>query len=63
MSQDRRTEIALFRYTLILPLIRGEYPPSGKDALRQQIANRHYDIPCSSRRSVSTTTLARWERL
>jgi hypothetical protein len=27
--QDRRTEIALFRYTLILPLLRGEYEPRG----------------------------------
>jgi len=61
--QDRCTEIALFRYTLILPLVRGEYPPGGKDKLRQQIASRHYDIPCSSRRSVSTSTLARWERI
>jgi len=61
--EDRRTEIALFRYTLILPLIRGEYPPGGKDRLRQQIADRHYDIPYSSRRTVSTTTLARWEHL
>jgi transposase InsO family protein len=61
MSKDRRTEIALFRYTLILPLIRGEYPPGGKDKLRRQIASRHYDIPCSSRRSISSTTLARWE--
>jgi putative transposase len=63
MSQDRRTEIALFRYTLILPLVRGEYPPGGKDKLRQQIASRHLDIPCSSRRSVSASTLARWERI
>ena len=58
-SEDRRTEIALFRYTLILPLTRGEYPPGGKDRLRQQIASRPYDIPCSSRRSVSISTLAR----
>jgi len=63
MSEDRRTEIALFRYTLILPLIRGEYQPGGKDKLRQQIASRSYDIPGSSRRSVSVTTLARWERI
>jgi putative transposase len=61
--EDRRTEIALFRYTLILPLIRGEYPPGSKDRLRQQIADRHYDIPYSSRSSVSTTTLTRWEHL
>jgi len=63
MSEDRCTEIALFRYTLILPLIRGEYPPGGKDKLRQQIASRSYDIPHSSRRSVSASTLARWERI
>ena len=63
MSEDRHTKIALFRYTLILPLIRGEYPPGGKDKLRHQIASRPYDIPHSSRRSVSTSTLARWERI
>jgi putative transposase len=62
-AEDRRTEIALFRYTLILPLIRGDYPPGGKERLRQQIASRRHDIPYSSRRSVSTTTLARWERI
>jgi transposase InsO family protein len=63
MSEDRRTEIALFRYTLILPLIRGDYPPGGKDKLRQQIASRRHDIPYSSRRFVSSSTLARWERI
>ena len=61
-SEDRRTEIALFRYTLILPLVRGEFPPGGKGRLREQIAARRLDIPSSSRRSVSPTTLARWER-
>jgi transposase InsO family protein len=60
--QDRRTEIALFRYTLILPVLRGEYEPRGKDHLRQQIAAGHYDIPYSTRRTVSVPTLARWER-
>lgn len=61
--ETRRTDMALFRYTLILPLLRGEYPPRGKQALRRQIAARHYDIPHSSRHSVSTSTLERWERL
>ena len=60
--EDRRTEIALFRYTLILPLLRGEYDPGGKDRLRQQIAAGHYDIPGTTRRTVSLPTLARWER-
>ena len=61
-SEDRRTEIALFRYTLILPLLRREHPPGGKHRLRQQIASRHYDIPYASRSTISPATLARWER-
>jgi transposase InsO family protein len=62
-AEDRRTEIALFRYTLILPFLRGEYPPGGKQRLREQIASRHYHIPHASRSTVSPSTLARWERL
>ena len=61
-SEQCRTEIALFRYTLILPLLRGQYEPRGKDRLRQQIAADHHDIPYSTRRTVSVPTLARWER-
>jgi hypothetical protein len=29
-NEDRLTEIALFRYTLILPLLRSEFPSGGK---------------------------------
>jgi transposase InsO family protein len=61
-AEDRRTEIALFRYTLILPFLRGEHPPGGKQRLREQVASRHYDIPHSSRSTFSSSTLARWER-
>jgi transposase InsO family protein len=60
--EERRTEIALFRFTLILPLIRGEYPPGGKGRLRDQIASGHHEFPHSSRRTVSEVTLRRWER-
>jgi transposase InsO family protein len=62
-SEQHRTEIALFRYTLILPLLRGEYEPRGKDQRRQQIAAQHHDIPFSTRHTVSVPTLARWERV
>ena len=61
-TEERRTEIALFRYTLILPLLRGDYEPGGKGRLREQIAALHYEIPYSSRHSVSAPTLGRWER-
>jgi transposase InsO family protein len=60
--QDRCTEIALFRYTLILPLLRGDYEAGGKGRLREQIAAGYYEIPHSSRRTVSVPTLGRWER-
>jgi transposase InsO family protein len=61
-AEERRTEIALFRYALILPLLRGEYEPGGKGRLREQIAASYHEIPHSTRRSVSAPTLARWER-
>jgi transposase InsO family protein len=61
-DEERRTEIALFRYTLIVPLLRGEYPPGGKEARRRQIAAGAGAPPHSERASVSASTLARWER-
>lgn len=60
--EERRTDIALFRYSLILPLLRGEYEPGGKGRLRELIASSYHEIPHSSRRKVSVPTLARWER-
>jgi putative transposase len=61
-AEERRTEIALFRYTLILPLLRSNHEPGGKSRLCEQIASGSYDIPHSTRRSVSAPTLRRWER-
>jgi len=60
---EQLTAVALFKYTLILPLLRGEYPPGGKGRLREQIAAGRYEIPNSSRTWVSVPTLARWERI
>jgi putative transposase len=61
-NEDQRTEIALFRYTLIVPLLRGEYPPGGKEACRRQIAAAAGPPPHSERATISASTLARWER-
>lgn len=59
-SENRRTEIALFRYTLILPVL-SESSPQVKNKLRNKIAVGTYDIPHSKRSTVSITTLYRWE--
>ena len=56
-TEDQRTELALFRYSLILPLLRQEHEPGGKAALRRQIAAGRYDIPGSKRRRVGVSTL------
>jgi len=59
-AEERRTEIALFRYTLILPIVR-EASPRNKQQMRRNLAALVHDIPCSKRRRVSVTTLRRWE--
>jgi len=61
-SEDQRTELALFRYSLILALLRQEYEPGGKADLLRQIAAGRYDIPGSKRRRVGVSTLRRWEQ-
>jgi transposase InsO family protein len=58
-----RTEVALFRYTLILPLLRHERARDGtKRELCAAIAATPHTIPHSQRHSVSVPTLRRWEK-
>ncbi|MBU0496116.1 MAG: DDE-type integrase/transposase/recombinase [Chloroflexi bacterium] len=56
-------EVALFRYALILPLLRHDRHRDGpKQHLRDAIAAQTHDIPHSQRRTVSEVTLRRWEK-
>jgi len=58
-----RTEVALFRYTLILPLLRHDRHRDGaKQLLREAISDQSHAIPHSQRRTVSVPTLRRWEK-
>jgi putative transposase len=59
-AEERRTEIALFRYTLILPILR-EPSPRARQQMRRNLAAALHDIPHSNRRQVSVTTLRRWQ--
>ena len=55
-----RTEVALFRYTLILPLLRHDRQRDGpKQQLRAAIAAQPHAIPHSNRRTVGVSTLRR----
>jgi len=59
-SYDLNTEIALFRYGLIAPLVH-DPPPGGQQEQRlREIAAKTYRIPGSTRTRVSVTTLRRY---
>jgi transposase InsO family protein len=60
-ADDRRTEIALARYTLILPIMR-ESSRRQRHQMRKNIATTRHDFPPGVRRGVSVTTLYRWEK-
>ena len=60
MPEERRTEIALFGYTLILPLLR-EPSARARQQMRRNLAAVIYDLPHSDRRQVSVASLRRWE--
>jgi len=58
-----RTQVALFRYTLILPLLRHNRERDGaKRQIREAIAAQQHLIPHSGRCTVSVPTLRRWEK-
>jgi len=57
---DKPEKIALFRYGLIAPLILETLPRGELTRRAQEIAARVYDIPHSTRRTVSIDTLLDW---
>ena len=57
---DLNTEIALFRYGLVAPLIHDPPPPGHQERRLRQIAAKSYTIPASTRTRVSITTLRRY---
>jgi transposase InsO family protein len=59
--QERRTEIALFRYSLILPLLR-ESSARARQQMRRNLAAVVHEMPHTQRRRLSVTTLYRWEQ-
>jgi putative transposase len=60
---DKPEKIALFRYGLIAPLILETLPRGELTRRAQEIAARVYDIPHSTRRTVSVDTLLNWALL
>jgi len=62
-DEQWRTQVALFCYTLILPLLRHDRQRDGaKCQIREAIAAQQHVIPHSGRCAVSVPTLRRWEK-
>jgi len=59
-TDDRATEIALFRYGLIAALVHTPPDKGHQEELLREIAARAYHIPGSTRTRVSLTTLRRY---
>lgn len=59
-AQDLNTEIALFRYGLVAPLVHTPPDSGQQERLLREIASRTYRIPGSTRTHVSVTTLRRY---
>lgn len=60
MDEDRLTEIALFRYGVILPLLEKGLEPAEARRRRQEILERHHQIPYTGKTRISDRTLRRW---
>lgn len=60
MNNDQNLERALFRYGLIHPLLDDSLSPGEKSVIRKQILSKTYDIPHSSRTTVSERTLRQY---
>lgn len=58
--EELRTEIALFRHSLVAPLVSAELERGELTRELRRIARRRHDIPGSKRRRVGLSTLRRW---
>jgi transposase InsO family protein len=61
MDENKREEIALFRYGIILPFLTPEELEWGvKGELRKRLAAQYYNIPNSSKHTINEETIRKW---
>jgi len=64
MTEDEKLEVAIFRFSVISDFVNGsQMDRKEKQRLLQQKCARKWNIPFSSRTSISQSTLYRWIRL
>lgn len=59
MNEETRTKLALFRFSLIAPLVNGSTDRTAREYL-EEICAKPYDVPGFGQREFSTSTLKHW---
>ncbi len=60
MEEKIREQIAMFRFSVIGPLISGELAHGSLTKQIKELCSRHYSIPYSNRKSIGAGTIEEW---
>ncbi len=60
MTQQKKEQIALFRFGVIFPLLREDLQRGEKQVIIEQICSKEYEIPFSTRTRITKPTLYSW---
>lgn len=63
MDEARREEIALFRYGVISEIVSQTLPPGEKERKMDEIAEKHWVIPGTTRNTIGRSTVRDWVAL
>ena len=60
MTEEEKKDLALFRYSLIAPIVAGTYQEASKSAYYRSAAAREYTLPDGRRARFSAATIKKW---
>ena len=60
MTEEEKKDLALFRYSLIAPIVAGTYQEASKSAYYRSAAAREYTLPDGRRTRFSAATIKKW---
>ncbi len=61
MEEQKREQVALFRYGLIAPLLHGSV--QDRTEYLEEVSNKVYEVPCYGRKEYSPKTIEHWFRV
>ena len=60
MTEEEKKDLALFRYSLIAPIVAGTYQEASRAAYYRSAAAREYTLPDGRRARFSAATIKKW---